>query len=287
MRFLLKLLKGALIGIAVVIPGVSGGSMAMSMGIYSQIIDFFSAGKGAWKHGRVLLPYGIGVLIGVGIFSYFIELMFQSFPLQTACAFVGMIVGALPMLLKKVKGTPFRFTHLLLMLGTAAIIVTMTVSSQNSGGVFTLNATAPHAMLALGLGFVSAATMTIPGLSGSMLLILLGYFEPMLQYVNGFTGALFRLDFPTLLEKAVILMPFILGVVLGIICMARLVRILLRRYPLATYYGIIGLVLASPFTVFYQQRLMQASIGALLSGILFIGAGFLLAVLLGGRNDER
>lgn len=287
MRFFLKLLKGALIGIAVVIPGVSGGSMAMSMGIYTQIIDFFSAGKGASKHGRVLLPYGIGVLIGVGIFSYFIELMFDTFPLQTACAFVGMIVGALPMLLKKVKGTPFRLSHLLLMLGTAAIIVTLTVVSQQSGSAFTLNPTAPHAILALGLGFVSAATMTVPGLSGSMLLILLGYFEPMLQYVNGFTGALFRLDFPTLLEKAIILIPFTLGVVIGIIFMARLVRVLLKRYPLSTYYGIIGLVLASPFTVFYQQRLIQASLGALLSGILFIGAGFLLAMLLGGRNDER
>lgn len=287
MRFLLKLLKGALIGIAVVIPGVSGGSMAMSMGIYTQIIEFFSAGKGASKHGRVLLPYGIGVLIGVGIFSYFIELMFATFPLQTACTFVGMIVGALPMLLKKVKGTSFRLSHLLLMLLTAAIIITLTIVSQQSGNAFTLHPTAPHAILALGLGFVSAATMTVPGLSGSMLLILLGYFEPMLQYVNGFTGALFHLEFSTMLEKSIILIPFAVGVVIGIIFMARLVRVLLKRYPLSTYYGIIGLVLASPFTVFYQQRLMQASLGALLSGILFIGAGFLLAMLLGDRNDER
>ncbi|HWR23333.1 MAG TPA: DUF368 domain-containing protein [Feifaniaceae bacterium] len=287
MRFLLKLLKGALIGIAVVIPGVSGGSMAMSMGIYTQIIEFFSAGKGAFKHGRVLLPYGVGVLIGVGIFSYFIELMFQSFPLQTACLFVGMIAGALPMLLKKVKGAPFRPTHLLLMLGTAALIVLLTVVSQNSGGASMLQPTAPHAVLALGLGFVSAATMTVPGLSGSMLLILLGYFEPLLQYVNGFTAALFRLDFPTLLERAVILVPFTLGVVIGIICMARLVRVLLKRYPLSTYYGIIGLVLASPFTVFYQQRFMEADPVTMILGVLFIAAGFLLAVLLGGGKDDR
>lgn len=285
MRFLLKLLKGALIGIAVVIPGVSGGSMAMSMGIYNQIIDFFSGGKGAKAHGRILLPYGIGVLIGVGIFSYLIELMFASFPLQTACAFVGMILGALPMLLKKVKGKPFRATHLLLMLGTAAIIITMTIKSQSMGTAFTLSPTLPYALLALGLGFVSAATMTVPGLSGSMLLILLGYFEPMLQYVNGFTGALFRLDFTALLERSIVLLPFSLGVVLGIICMARLVRVLLKRYPLSTYYGIIGLVLASPFTVFYQQQLSTATLGGLLSGLLFIGAGFLLAMLLGGRDE--
>ena len=109
----------------------------------------------------------------------------------------------------------------------------------------------------------------------------------MLQYVNGFTGALFRLDFPALLERSIILIPFILGVIIGIICMARLVRVLLKRYPLATYYGIIGLVLASPFTVFYQQRFMQADFTTLLLGILFIGAGFLLAMLLGGGKDER
>ncbi|HOF95515.1 MAG TPA: DUF368 domain-containing protein, partial [Clostridia bacterium] len=104
MRFLIKFLKGALIGISVVIPGVSGGSMAMSMGIYDKLLDFLTLRKQVSKQGRILAPYILGMVFGVIIFSYFIEQLFIEFPLITACAFAGMILGALPMLIQRVRG---------------------------------------------------------------------------------------------------------------------------------------------------------------------------------------
>lgn len=280
MRFLVKLLKGALIGISVVIPGVSGGSMAMSMGIYDQLIDFVTDRKNAFRHGRVLLPYILGMVIGVAAFSYFIELMFRSYPLQTACAFAGMILGALPMLLQRVKGQRFGVSHALLLLSMAVMMVLLSIASRNSGAVFTLTADAPHALLAFGLGFVAAATMVIPGFSGSMLLILLGYYEPVLIFVNGFTTALFSLNFAAMLQRGIILVPFTLGVLAGIFFMARIVRILLRRFPYATYYAIMGLVLSSPFTVLYQQTGAANTMGWLLAIFAAI-AGFVLAIVLG------
>ena len=281
MRFIIKLFKGALIGISVVIPGVSGGSMAMSMGIYDSIIDFVTARKGTIRQGRFLLPYAMGVLAGVAVFSYFIEMMFAAFPLQTACAFVGMILGALPMLLRQVQGRRFGGTHALLLLGTAALMVLLPIASRHAGEVGALQSTALYALLSFGLGFIAAATMVVPGVSGSMLLILLGYYEPMLQYVNGFTAALLRLDGTVMLDRAVILAPFALGVVLGIICMARVIRALLRRFPYSTYYAIMGLVLASPFAVLYHQNLAGISAGGWILGVVVAAAGFLLATLLG------
>lgn len=280
MRFLIKLLKGALIGISVVIPGVSGGSMAMSMGIYDQLIDFVTDRKNAFKHGRVLLPYILGMVIGVAAFSYFIELMFSAYPLLTACAFAGMILGALPMLLQRVKGQRFHASHAVLLLGMATLMVLLSIASRSAGTVFTLTSDTPHAMLAFGLGFAAAATMVIPGFSGSMLLILLGYFEPVLAYVNGFTNALFSLNFAAMLQRIIILVPFTLGVVAGIFFMARVVRVLLRRFPYATYYAIMGLVLSSPFSVLYQQTGAADAMGWLLAVFATI-AGFSLAVVLG------
>jgi putative membrane protein len=280
MRFLIKLLKGALIGISVVIPGVGGGSMAMSMGIYDQLIDFVTDRKNSFKHGRVLFPYILGMVIGVAAFSYFIELMFQSYPLQTACAFAGMILGALPMLLQRVKGQRFGLSHALLLLGMAVLMVLLSIESRSAGTVFTLAPDMPHALLAFGLGFVAAATMVIPGFSGSMLLILLGYYEPILTYVNGFTAALFSLGFAAMLQRMIILVPFSLGVLGGIFFMARIVRILLRRFPYATYYAIMGLVISSPFTVLYQQTGAADAMGWFLA-VLAAMAGFVLAIVLG------
>ncbi len=279
MRFLIKLLKGALIGIAVVIPGVSGGSMAMSMGIYDQLINLVTDSKGAKRHIRTLLPYLLGMVLGVIAFSYVIDLLFKSYPLQTACAFAGMILGALPMLLGRVKGQRFHVSHALIMLCTAVLIVLLTISSRSVGAVFSLTSDVPHMLLVLGLGFCASATMIIPGFSGSMVLILFGYFQPILEYVNGFTLALLSLNFPGMLQRLIILVPFSLGVLGGIFFMARVVRLLMSRFPYATYYGIIGLVLASPFTVLYQQTSGASALTWVLS-IIVGAAGFFLAVVL-------
>ena len=285
MPLLLKVIKGALIGIAVVIPGVSGGSMAMSMGIYGEVIDFFTFRNGFLKRGRRLLPYGVGVLLGTVVFSYLIELLFESYPFPTACAFMGMILGALPMLYKRVRGRPVRLPNILLLLCAAAAMVAMTVFSGEAGAERTFAPTAAHVPVALGIGFAAAATMTVPGLSGSMTLILLGYFRQLLSVVNGLTAALIRLDFSAMGRHAVLLVPFCVGAVLGIMFMARVVRALLRRYPLATYSVIIGLVLVTPFTVLYQQQLANVGAASWIAGALLLAGGFLLTVLLGGEED--
>lgn len=281
MRLLIKILKGLLIGISVVIPGVSGGSMAVSMGIYDQLIDFFTASRGSRKRGFSLLPYGIGLLLGIAIFSYFIELMFAAFPLQTAFLFVGLILGAVPMLFKQVRGERFRWSHAVLLLSTAALMVLLPIASGNTETALKLLPEPLYALLALGLGVIAAATMVVPGVSGSMLLILLGYYEPVLHYVNSFTSALLRLQLDVMLQSLIILAPFALGALLGIIVMSRAIRGLLKRFPFATYYAIIGLVIASPFTVLYQQTFTGGSVPGYIACALLMAAGFFAAVLLG------
>lgn len=281
MRFFVKVLKGILIGISVVIPGVSGGSMAVAMGIYDQLIEFTTVSRAARARVRVLLPYLIGIFVGVAGFAYLIERLFEAYPLQTAFAFVGMILGALPMLVKKVRGERFRLSHAAILIGTIALMVMLPVASRQAGVTFALNQTWGHAALAMGLGFVAAATMVIPGVSGSMLLILLGYYEPMLQYVNAFTRALLRFDIASMFSGAAILMPFTVGVALGAVIMARGIKTMLRRFPCATYYGIIGLVASSPFAVLYQQSFAGVTFFVGAACAVLLAAGFLFSIFLG------
>ena len=281
MRFLIKLLKGALIGISVVIPGVSGGSMAMSMGIYDKLLDFLTLRKQVSKQGRILAPYILGMVFGVIIFSYFIERLFIEFPLITACAFAEMILGALPRLIQRVRGKRISLLNSVLLIGMAAGLVLLTLNVHSSGTGFNLNPTLAHAMLAVVLGFLAAAVMAVPGLSGSMLLILLGYYQVMLQTINRFTEAILALDFATILKSAVILVPFAIGVAAGFIFMARIIRILIKRLPYSTYYIILGLITASPLAVIYPQNLSSAGLFEWILGLIAATAGFFLAKQLG------
>lgn len=284
MRFLVKLLKGALIGISVVIPGVSGGSMAMSMGVYDRLLDFLTQRKNVLVQGRMLAPYILGMALGVAIFSYFTELLFATFPLVTACAFAGMILGALPMLVQRVRGKRLRFADAALFFGMAAGMVIITVTVRSSGQAFDLFPTCTHALLAFGLGFSAAAAMAVPGLSGSMLLILLGYFEAMLQTINGFTAALFALSFAAILETSAILLPFTVGVAAGFVFMAHIIRALIRRFPYSAYYAILGLVVASPFAVIYPQNLSTVMLLDWILGLIAATGGFFLAKQLGEES---
>lgn len=285
LRFLVKLCKGMLIGMSVVIPGVSGGSMAVSMGIYDQIIDFTTARRDSRKKGVGLLPFGIGIILGVLVFAFFIERMFARFPLQTAFLFVGMILGAMPMLLMRVRGQAFRVSHAILLLSTITIMVLMPIASKNAGLALTLLPDAKHALIALLLGFAAAATLIVPGVSGSMLLILLGYYEPVLQYVNAFSLSVLQLDFASMGNSVIILMPFAIGALLGVVVMSRLIKLLLRRYPCATYYAIMGLVLASPFAVLWQQSFRGIQVLDGIVCVALLAVGFFIAMLL-GRGEQ-
>ena len=105
MRFLVDVIKGMLVGVANVIPGVSGGTMMVSMGIYDKLIHaithLFSEFK---KSLKLLIPIFIGAAIGVVGLSFIITAMFEAIPIQTNLLFIGLIVGGLPIITNKVKG---------------------------------------------------------------------------------------------------------------------------------------------------------------------------------------
>lgn len=100
MSFLKEVLRGIAIGVANIIPGVSGGTMMVSMGIYGDVIGAVTGmPKHFWKSVKFLLPYAIGMLIGIGGLSFAIGYFFLEFPFETAMLFIGLIFGGVPLLL--------------------------------------------------------------------------------------------------------------------------------------------------------------------------------------------
>lgn len=122
------------------------------------------------------------------------------------------------------------------------------------------------------LGIVASATMVIPGVSGSMMLMILGYYYGIINTITSFLDGLRAMDLAALKDGFLLLAPFGIGVLLGIVLIARLISFLFERYGVQTYGAILGLVLASPFAIFYNTglfgELSSLSVWAVLLGIM-------------------
>ena len=280
MKFVKDVLRGVAIGVANIIPGVSGGTMMVSMGIYDQVI---SAVTGVFRHMKesikTLLPYVIGMGLGIVGLSFVIGFFFETYPLQTALLFIGLIFGGLPLIFSKVKGKVPSVLEVLVCAAFFALIIWMQFWGEGTAKVLTVE---PKTMLILFLiGALAAATMVIPGVSGSMMLMALGYYTPIIDHINAFVIAVVTLDFGTVWYCMGILVPFGSGVAVGVFLIAKLVEYLLREYERLTYFGILGLVLSSPIAVLGGMGIEATGISGIVVGILMFGIGVRIATVLG------
>lgn len=280
MKFIKSILRGVAIGIANIIPGVSGGTMMVSMGIYDEVICAVTGIFHQWKQSvRTLFPYAVGMGAGIVGLSFVISHLFARYPLQTAMLFIGLIFGGLPLLLPKVAGRMPSAAELAVFAAFFGLIVWMQFWGEGHSKLLAVDA---RTMLSLFfIGALAAAAMVIPGVSGSMLLMSLGYYTPIIDHINAFVIAVVTLDFSTVWYCVGILAPFGVGVLLGAFLIAKLVEYLLKRHERMTYFAILGLVAASPVAVFAGSGVAGAGIGAWAAGIILFALGVGLAWLLG------
>lgn len=282
MEYILKIVRGIIIGIANAIPGVSGGTMMVSMGIYDDIIGCVNRLFSNIKKSIVtLLPYGIGMGIGVVGLSYGIEYFLTHFSLQTSMIFIGLILGGLPVILEKIKGKELGSANGIVFLIFFCLVIGLQLigGGEDAGNVITFSVV--EAVKLFCIGIIAAATMVIPGVSGSMILMLLGYYYPIIATITTFMDGVFSLDLSAILWSCGILVPFGIGVVAGIFVIAKLIEMLLNNYETHTYSGILGLVLASPFVILMSNGIPALSFGVLISSMVTFMLGFSIAYFLG------
>lgn len=283
-----SILKGMLIGIANIIPGVSGGTMMVSMGIYDKLIHCITHLFSEFKQSvKFLFPIAIGMGIAIIASAFGLEWLFESFPVEANLLFTGLILGSLPILWKNVKGSKLKIGHLISALAFFALVVGMAAFGGTEGAAADLTFNLVNVLKLFVIGIVASATMVIPGVSGSMVLMLLGFYQPVLGAITDFVEALTNLDMEGILAGMGILVPFGLGVVAGIFAVAKLVEIIFEKFPLYAYWAIIGLVVASPVAIALMGGFAALSgMGAmmilhLLAGAAALVAGFVVAMKLG------
>lgn len=260
MQLLYFVLAGVVFGLANVIPGVSGGTMAVVFGIYERLIGILSDPihniKKEWKF---LCTFGLGLVIGVLAFGKLMDWVLTHYPAQAAMFFIGVILGSLPMLFKNVfqpggKGTKFTVSPaaIVAMLAGFAVMIPMILSGDNEAAKEAAEAAATVQGLNIGrmllmvlYGVIASSTMIIPGISGSFVMLLLGVYGTLIASV----ASLVPFGAGTVSAVATLL-PFGIGVVIGLVYCSKLIKFLLANFPVITYAAILGFVLGSIGCVF-------------------------------------
>lgn len=282
MKAIKNILKGMVIGIANIIPGVSGGTMMVAMGIYDKLIHCITHIFKEFKKSLLfLIPIAIGMGIAIIGSSFGIEMLFEKFPVQTNLLFIGLIVGGLPAMWKKVKGKSIRFGHILAFLVFFALVTVMALLGEKEGNAVDLSLNLWNILKLFGVGVITAATMVIPGVSGSMVLLLIGYYNPILTSVNDFIRALTSFDMPAMLNEFGVLFPFGIGVIVGVLVIAKIIEYIFEKFPLYAYWAIIGLIVASPIAIIAMGTFPALTVMNVGTGIVTLALGIFVAMKLG------
>ena len=286
MQLLNQILRGIVIGVANIIPGVSGGTMMVSMGIYDTLIHcithLFSEFK---KSIKTLLPYAVGMVVGIVALASLLDYLFANYPLPTSTTFIGLILGGLGILFKKVDRKKINWVCIAVFVVFFAGIVWMSLTGEVTNPE-SLTIDLGQILILLVMGCVASATMIIPGVSGSMVLMLLGYYTPILNAVSTLKDAVFAFDFAAMVNPVLTLAPFGIGVVLGIFGVAKLIEWLLARFPTPTYCGVLGLVLSSPIAILLRTDMSGVGAGMILISLVTFALGFAAAWLLAKGSKE-
>lgn len=239
LEFLLDVVRGCAIGIAFIIPGFSGGSVAAILGIYEKLVgaiaDIFKSFK---KSILTLMPIAIGMVIGVVSLLFPLSWALEKFPFPTVCLFVGLAIGGLPSITDKLSGK-IKATNIAactIPLIAAASLSFLPVSTDVNLFKLSLGG---YLLLVL-IGIIGSTALVVPGISGSMLLLIFGYYNPIVNMITDhlLAGKDIGISFAVLGCTA-------LGIGAGFILISKMMKFLLKSYPRGTYFAILGFIVGS------------------------------------------
>lgn len=273
-----SIFKGMIIGIANIVPGVSGGTLAISMGIYDKLIYAIThLFKDFKKCFKILLPIAIGAAIGIVGLSFLIEYMFDKIPFQTNLLFIGLILGGVPTIYSKVSHNKIKVHHIILFLLFFIAILSMSFLGEGKEEAVVITFSTISILKLFGIGIIASATMVVPGVSGSMILILMGYYTPIISTINSFIKNFLQFDISGMLDNLKLLVPFGLGIVIGIFAIAKIIELLFEKFEGEVYWAIIGLIFASILSIIISLDYSQINVLTIITGIITFIAGFYAA----------
>jgi putative membrane protein len=229
MKFFLEIIKGIFIGAGAILPGISSGVLCVAFGIYEKILDsvlgFFNNTK---ENFKFLFPLVIGIVIGIILFGNILKYLFSTYNVLSSFCFAGLVLGSIPSILKQAQVHKLRFYHILALLLTFSCSICLVLIEKNGHSYIYSNNSAFSFTLT---GFAMSAGVVIPGVSSTVILMLLGKYDYYLSAISSL--------------NLKILFPLGIGLALGAIVLLLFIKFMFRHFKSLTYFAIIGFILGS------------------------------------------
>lgn len=236
--------KGIAIGVSMIIPGFSGGTIAVLMNIYDKILEAIT---GFFRHFKssllVLIPLIIGAIVGFAGLVFPLELGLSHVPLIVISLFVGFIIGGIPFIYKKVQGKENPLSIVIGILAMGLVVSLCFIKNDQVLNLEELNAGTWFYLLLAGL--VSSVALVAPGISGSMTLMILGVYTSLIEVLKDL------MSFNNVGRNLLVLVPLAIGLIIGFVLMSVLMKYLLKKHTTSTYFAILGFIIGSIVTIYY------------------------------------
>lgn len=261
-KHLILYLKGMLMGIADLVPGVSGGTIALVVGIYEELIHslnqlrpqhirllFTSGWKSFWTaiNGNFLLSVFGGIITSIIAFSYLINWLYTVYQPVLFAFFLGVLLSSFLLLRKNI--TAWNSSNYLALVLGAAIAIGIAQLAPSTGNISLL--------YLFFCGSITISAMLLPGLSGAYLLLLLGAYQPVINALSSFFGALATFDTAALVEYGSQLFSLGIGVILGLLLFSGFLKWCLHNYYAPTLSLLLGLMLGASYIIWPWQNEVQ------------------------------
>ena len=290
-NFLINTAQGAVIGVAMIIPGVSGGTLAVLMNVYDKLINAISNLRRDFKNSiKFLLPILLGAGIAVAAMYFPLKYALKYAPFPTVMLFAGLMAGSFPKIVKdglKQGFKPFNAVSLLIPL---AVVIGICFIPKMGNADLTSSMPWYGYLLLILVGMLASCALVIPGVSGSMLLLIFGYYNAIFDTVSAL-----KTNFG---HSLLVLAMFALGIIIGFFSIAKLMKLLLSKFPRGTNWSIIGFVIGSipaifitynsnfPDFVYSSLNTAHIAIGAVLCVLGIIGS-YALTAYVEAKNKSK
>lgn len=257
---MINFVKGFIIGIGKIIPGVSGAMLATIMGVYDKSIFYICNFKSNIKEGiRYLFPIGVGIVLSIILFSKIISMCLNKYYSITMLFFVGLIIGGFPFVINKVKKKDY-------FISVVSFSFFFLISIFNINNSYVLRNNFIDTIIYFFSGGIEAIGTIVPGVSGTALLMIVGTYDSIVYSIGNLTN--FKIIF-----------PFIIGIILFILLFVKLVDYLFRKYNDKMYAFILGVLVSSTVLLVIQVFKDKVIFLDVLIGIIFMFIGIFISSL--------
>lgn len=271
MKDIKLILQGFIIGIGKIIPGVSGAMFAMMFGVYEKALNIISNLKTElFKNFKFMLLLGSSILLAIIFGSGVIKYSLDKYYLQTMFLFIGMMTSGIKPLFKNVKGQKIKMSNIICAVGISLLLILLDfvdlgVSERE------IERNLSTVVMLLMSGFLDAVATIVPGVCGTALLMILGYYDIVINSLSDI------FNFSNLSNNLFVLIPFVIGLVTGVLLVSKLINYLFKNYKIQTYYTIIGFAIMSTIILFVEAITTPFTTTQLIISVILFIFGFLIS----------